>query len=105
MTTERIDVLAVMDATGSVIRSRLSHYNGKAAKGCTHPETLAKQDRAAYLIGAHEEARATVADLIEAAAHAERKLAAYVGVCNGDKELTETALPNLRAVLARVGAP
>lgn len=35
----------------------------------------------------------------EALRRAERKLAAYVGVCKGDKELTDTVLPMVRAAL------
>lgn len=37
--------------------------------------------------------------LVEALTRAERKLTAYVGICNGDKELTETVLPMARAAL------
>ena len=36
----------------------------------------------------------------EALERAERKLAAYVGVCKGDKELTDVVLPMVRAALA-----
>ena len=32
---------------------------------------------------------------------AERKLAAYIGVCKGDKELTDVVLPMVRAALAK----
>jgi hypothetical protein len=39
-------------------------------------------------------------ELREALVRAERKLAAYVGVCKGDKELTDTVLPMVRAALA-----
>lgn len=42
-------------------------------------------------------------ELVKALIRAERKLAAYVGVCTGDKELTETVLPMARAALAKVG--
>lgn len=39
--------------------------------------------------------------LREALTRAERKLAAYVGACTGDKELTEAVLPLARAALGR----
>lgn len=39
-------------------------------------------------------------DAQQALERAERKLAAYVGVCKGDKELTDTVLPMVRAALA-----
>lgn len=39
--------------------------------------------------------------LREAAVRAERKLSAYVGVCSGDKELTNAVLPMLREQLRR----
>jgi hypothetical protein len=38
--------------------------------------------------------------LREALIRAERKLSAYVGVCKGDKELTDTVLPMAHAALA-----
>jgi len=37
--------------------------------------------------------------LLEAAIRAERKMSAYVGVCAGDKELTDAVLPALRAAI------
>jgi hypothetical protein len=40
--------------------------------------------------------------LRQALRRAERKLTAYVGVCNGDKELTDAVLPMVRAVLTRL---
>lgn len=45
-------------------------------------------------------AEAKVSALREALTRAERKLSAYVGVCNGDKELTDTVLPMARRALA-----
>jgi hypothetical protein len=42
-------------------------------------------------------------EMYEALIRAERKLTAYVGVCGGDKELTQTVLPLCRAVLSRLG--
>jgi hypothetical protein len=47
-----------------------------------------------------EIAVADVVELREALVRAERKLSAYVGVCKGDKELTDTVLPMARAALA-----
>jgi hypothetical protein len=44
--------------------------------------------------------REEIETLRQAAVRAERKLTAYVGVCTGDKELTETVLPMLRAALS-----
>lgn len=43
------------------------------------------------------------AALIEASRRAECKLSAYVGVCRGDKELTDAILPMLRDALALCG--
>ncbi len=42
--------------------------------------------------------------LAEALQRAKRKLSSYVGVCSGDKELTDDVLPMCRAALANVGA-
>lgn len=39
-------------------------------------------------------------DLLDALNRAEHKLAAYVGVCNGDKELIDAVLPKVRAAIA-----
>jgi hypothetical protein len=44
--------------------------------------------------------QAEIDRLREALIRAERKLSAYVGVCKGDKELTNTVLPMARAALA-----
>lgn len=44
---------------------------------------------------------AAAPDLLEALERASRKLSAYVGVCAGDKELTDTVLPMVRAALAK----
>ena len=49
-------------------------------------------------------ARVHLETQIEAAKSAERKLSAYVGVCRGDKELTDSILPRLRASLASIQA-
>ncbi len=38
-------------------------------------------------------------DMLRALIRAERKLSAYVGVCTGDKELTDTVLPMIRAAM------
>lgn len=45
--------------------------------------------------------REAASDLYSALERAERKLQAYVGVCKGDKELTETILPMARAALKK----
>lgn len=50
----------------------------------------------------HSPAREHAQELLEALGHAERKLSSYVGVCNGDKELTQDILPRVRALLAKV---
>lgn len=40
-------------------------------------------------------------DLLAACERAERKLSAYVGVCKGDKELTDTVLPMCEAAILK----
>lgn len=40
-------------------------------------------------------------ELMAALVRAERKLSAYVGVCKGDKELTDAVLPMARAAIAK----
>lgn len=40
-------------------------------------------------------------ELLAALERAERKLSAYVGVCRGDKELTDSILPLARAAIAK----
>lgn len=44
-------------------------------------------------------------ELVEALRRAEMKLTAYVGVCSGDKELTEAVLPMVRKALADLPKP
>ena len=44
-------------------------------------------------------------ELVEALRRAEMKLTAYVGVCKGDKELTEAVLPMVRKALADLPQP
>lgn len=44
---------------------------------------------------------AAAPELLAALERAERKLAAYVGVCAGDKELTDAVLPMARAAIAK----
>lgn len=41
-------------------------------------------------------------ELVEALEDAGRKLSSYVGVCKGDKELTEAILPKIRSLLAKI---
>ena len=43
-------------------------------------------------------------EILESLSRAERKLSAYVGVCKGDKELTETVLPMVRRVYEALSA-
>jgi hypothetical protein len=43
-------------------------------------------------------------ELLEALIRSERKLSAYVGVCSGDKELTNTILPMSRTAIAKAEA-
>ncbi len=40
-------------------------------------------------------------ELLEALIRAEHKLQAYVGICDGDKELTDAVLPMSRAAIAK----
>ena len=49
-----------------------------------------------------DEAMAQRDELLAALQRAERKLSAYVGVCDGDKELTGAVLPMARAAIAKV---
>lgn len=44
---------------------------------------------------------ASAPDMLAALVMAERKLSAYVGVCGGDKELTDEVLPLCRAAVAK----
>ena len=61
---------------------------------------LAQWEYSAKYDDVHYDAlRARLAALEAAAQRAERKLSAYVGVCAGDKELTDTILPMIRAAL------
>lgn len=55
----------------------------------------------------HANARIMAAspELLKALIRAEHKLSAYVGVCSGDKELTETILPMSRAAIAKAEGP
>lgn len=65
---------------------------------------MRRPDEAALYEAARKEIRryrSELAALREAAERAERKLSAYVGVCSGDKELTDAVLPMLRRLLER----
>ncbi len=44
---------------------------------------------------------AAAPELLEALRRAEVKLSAYVGVCKGDKELTDTILPMVRSAISK----
>lgn len=61
-----------------------------------------------FNIAALAPAQAVPGDVVEALREAliraERKLTAYVGVCNGDKELTDAVLPMCREALARLSS-
>ncbi len=61
-----VDVLEVMDTSASVLRSHMRRCNNKANHDQPHIEALVRQDRAAYLLATHAEARAAIAELIEA---------------------------------------
>ena len=55
-----------------------------------------------YLHGADQDLLAaadTIDKLVEALERSERKLTAYIEVCRGDKELTQTVLPMAREAL------
>lgn len=94
-TPATVDVLAVMDASGAVLRGRISKLNTRANKEvlagrAPHSVLLHRQDRAVYLVEAHNAARAAMAELIDEA----RRCADGVG-----------DLADLRAAVARVGGP
>ena len=97
--TEPVDVLAVMDADASVLRSWMRERNTKAMRS-DHPEAEVRQDRARYLLEQHHEARAAVAELIEAASEVDR-LSRDFSVWD-DPESVERAVLRQRAALARV---
>ena len=94
-----VDVLAVMDADASVLRSLMRERNNKAMRS-DHPEAEVRQDRARYLLEQHHEARAAVAELIEAANRA--AIAAVRGDDNHPGTIRNADLDALRAALARV---
>lgn len=62
----RANVLAVWDAMASVLRGEMKRRNDRANRPKPHPEALIRQDRISYLLASHAEARAAVAELIEA---------------------------------------
>ncbi len=94
-----VDVLAVMDADALVLRSVMRERNNKAMRS-DHPEAEVRQDRARYLLEQHHEARAAVAELIEAASEVDR-LSRDFSVWD-DPESVERAVLRQRAALARV---
>lgn len=68
--------------------------------GCSHggcPWNMARAEKAE---AERDAALNREVALREALTRAERKLAAYVGVCKDDKELTDTVLPMTRQALA-----
>ena len=69
-------------------------------RNCDPGAMVAHQSQAA-LTYALEDAKADILQLHGALERAERKLTAYVGVCSGDKELTDTVLPMARTALAK----
>jgi hypothetical protein len=78
----------------------------KAMASFTPTQQMAIEDAATAIIDRHLTARDLAAAgreerMRSALERAERKLLAYVGVCNGDKELTDTVLPMVRAALSQ----
>ena len=96
---EPVDVLAVLDADASVLRSVMRERNNKAMRS-DHPEAEVRQDRARYLLEQHHEARAAIAELIEAATEVDR-LSRGIGDWSDEKNV-ERAVLRQRAALARV---
>ena len=94
-----VDVLAVMDADASVLRSEMRRRNRKAMRS-DHPEAAVRQERMKYLLAQNAEARAAVAELIEAANRA--AIAAVRGDDNHPGTIRNADLDALRAALARV---
>jgi hypothetical protein len=87
LTKSNVDAEAVLVEMTALAAARLD-----VIKGLEESDKTLRKDL--------EIAVADVVELREALVRAERKLSAYVGVCKGDKELTDTVLPMARAALA-----
>lgn len=84
-----VDVLAVMDADASVLRSVMRERNNKAMRS-DHPEAEVRQDRARYLLEQHHEARAAVAELIERERKQRMQYAGVIGfLCEISTRITD----------------
>lgn len=88
---------------GIVVSTRWDHEaNARRLVACWNacedvPIELLEEHTAPF-----SELRAQRDELLAALERAERKLSAYVGVCTGDKELTDAVLPMARAAIAKV---
>lgn len=85
-------LVACWNACDGVPTADLEQY--ASLDGCDN-ETVA---RLKFIIGLTRQRD----ELLAALEKAERKLSAYVGVCTGDKELTDAVLPMARAAIAKV---
>lgn len=90
-----VNVLAVIRQQCNQIRHRANELD-REGRNETAGHVRAQAEH-------HEKALAAVEELIQKAKRAERKLRAYVGVCEGDKELTDTIIPELQAALTACG--
>lgn len=71
------------------------------ANGCWTPDESDKEEgEDAYLLSTP--AREHADELVEALEDAGRKLLSYVGVCKGDKELTQAILPKIHSTLSKI---
>lgn len=112
MSTERVDVLAVMDAliylSGYRLKEKRRRVMREVAAGKdVHPEAACKADRAEYLRDEAVKSRAALVELIEAAWQASATLGhAYHTVLDGQlAEYAHADYQRLDAALARIGAP
>lgn len=95
------------DMDAALVRAGL-RFNEELARGDTQSRDITalhriiadRQERGTEALIRAEASEAREKALREALERAERKLSAYVGVCKGDKELTDTVLPMARAALA-----
>lgn len=100
---ERGECIATVPAAGKSGYSKVfAHQNARRLVACWN----ACEDVPIELLEEHpapfSELRAQRDELLTALERAERKLSAYVGVCTGDKELTDAVLPMARAAIAKV---
>jgi hypothetical protein len=94
VTVPRVPTEAMLHATP--VESVAGAFNDTDVSNNVLVEAL---EQAAADFDDHAQPRDTDARLREALRRAEMKLSAYVGVCSGDKELTEAVLPLVRAAL------